>query len=202
MATVPATVPTTLEARRAAFTHLAPLMTSATDTWNTPMWLWRKIVGFYGGALDLDPCADVGETIPALHHEHTRGLDIPWGRRVYVNPPYGRVLAKWVAKAVSEPLAPVGAPDGLWELIGLVPGRPDNRWWRTLYAPHISICLLYGRLHFSESTTGAPFPSALFYRGLDPERHRAFARHFQADGMAVQPVLALLERYWRDKGMP
>lgn len=141
------------------------LLSSASAEWYTPPDLAREIAAFLGG-IDLDPCAEEARAIPARRHETARGLEISWTGRVYVNPPYGREIGRWVEKALTEPVE---------ELILLVPARTDTRWFQALW-PH-AICFLRGRLHFSGSAVGAPFPSALIYRGRRPAAFRSAFAH-------------------------
>lgn len=154
------------------------LLTSATPEWYTPADLAAAIAAFLGG-IDLDPCADPAHRIPAARHfdgVNADGLREPWGAtaRVFVNPPYGRAIGPWIEKALSEPLA---------ELVLLVPARTDTTWFQPLWRHHV--CFLRGRLRFSGHASGAPFPSALCYRGT---RGVAFAAAFAHLGVTVRSI--------------
>ena len=100
------------------------------------------------------------------------GLLQDWSGRVFLNPPYGRELPKWIEKAVSEVEA------GNCELVvALIPSRTDTKMWQKFIlreadfrgglctiAGHDSLQLvrfLPGRLHFSGQKDPAPFPSAV-----------------------------------------
>jgi len=114
------------------------------------------------GEIDLDPCSNskTEPNIPA-HHYYTiadNGLLQDWFGRVYMNPPYGREIAKWVRRLVSE-----YDNGNVREAIALVPARTDTAWFRLLRDG--TICFIDGRLHFSNSKDGAPFPSAAIYLG-------------------------------------
>lgn len=164
------------------------LQTSASDRWFTPPDLLADIRAFYGGGDYYDPCPArlPGERIDS-------GLWQSWaGQRVYCNPPYGRVIGKWVTRAVTQPVA---------ELILLVPARTDAAWFQPLW--DYPILFLRGRLRFSGSASGAPFPSALVYRG---ERVPDFVRHFGHRGAIVQrcptpPAAAALEGTRSQQGL-
>jgi hypothetical protein len=82
------------------------------------------------------------------------GLSVPWRGQVFVNPPYGRALKLWVRKCAGE--AAAGAV-----VIGLVPARPDTRWWHDHIAGHADVFMLRGRLQFDDGGQSAPFPSAV-----------------------------------------
>jgi hypothetical protein len=75
-----------------------------------------------------------------------------------MNPPYGRTIARWMAKAVES--AAAGAT-----VVCLVPARTDTAWWHD-YAVKGEIRFLRGRLKFGGAQHSAPFPSAVvIFRG-------------------------------------
>lgn len=161
----------------------AGLMSSATPEWYTPSDLVEQIRAFLG-VIDLDPCADPQRRIPAMTHYQRGGLDLPWDvsfrtgypsdTTAFMNPPYGRTIGLWVAKALREPVG---------EVVMLLPARTDTRWFQPILA-ETSVCFLKGRLHFSNAKNSAPFPSALAYRG---HRHYAFADAFGRRGAITTP---------------
>lgn len=69
----------------------------------------------------------------------------------------------------------------------LVPARTDTRWWRDLCREigAVRVCFIRGRVRFGTAQTGAPFPSALVYRG---SRRDEFAR-------AARKLGIVFERY-------
>jgi hypothetical protein len=145
--------------------------TSKSDRWFTPPDLERDIRAFLGGDY-FDPCPPraEGEAI-------TSGLWQRWTGRVFVNPPYGKVLGTWVVKAMTEEVD---------ELIMLVPARTETRWFVPCFQH--TVCFLSGRLKFYSAErqsrpAGAPFPSALIYRG---PRSAEFARAFEHRGHVVR----------------
>lgn len=71
---------------------------SQTDNWATPPGFAERY-----GPFDLDPAADASNArAPAFYTREQDGLAQPWHGRVWLNPPYGREIGKWVAKAVAE----------------------------------------------------------------------------------------------------
>ena len=114
------------------------------------------------GRFDLDPCSPSSDrrTAPVkarMHFSTTDdGLALPWRGKVFVNPPYGRQLASWVAKCRAEVEA--GRAD---LVICVVPARTDTKWWHADIAGRADIGLLKGRLAFGDGTQPAPFASAL-----------------------------------------
>lgn len=64
--------------------------------WLTPPDLVEKL-----GEFDLDPCTPLNP--PFVHAKHNynishNGLSKEWFGRVYMNPPYGRGMEKWIEK--------------------------------------------------------------------------------------------------------
>jgi hypothetical protein len=139
---------------------------SKSSEWYTPPDLVRSIVDFMDG-IDLDPCADPGHSVPALRHftQEDNGLAFPWRGDVYMNPPYGRNIGQWVAKALTEQVN---------EIVMLLPASTDTQWFQPLF-DNCSLCFIAGRLHFSGCKDAAYFPSVLAYRGY---RHSYFSKHF------------------------
>lgn len=78
-----------------------------------------------------------------------------YGFRV-VTVPYSRAIGRTLANLY---------PSETDATVYLVPARFDTRWWRELVRPEHRQCLVHGRVRFAGHRHGAPFPSALIYRG-------------------------------------
>jgi hypothetical protein len=107
--------------------RLAPaLMSSRSPEWYSPTQVVELVLRVLE-VIDLDPCADPGRAIPAAMHytESDDGLAHEWRGRIFMNPPYGRVIGVWMSK-----LAAAFASGHVTEAIALVPARVDTRWWR------------------------------------------------------------------------
>ena len=144
----------------------AGLMSSKTTEWETPPEIYDPLHEEFN--FELDPCASF------LNHKCNLfftadiiddGLRQPWASRaksVFMNPPYGREIGKWVAKASAE--ATKGAL-----VVCLLPARTDTSWWHNYVMPYASeIRFLRGRVKFirEDGKTGpAPFPSAVVIFG-------------------------------------
>lgn len=106
------------------------------DEWLTPPSLVKLL-----GDFDLDPCAPAQRPwdTAGLHYSvHDNGLAMPWFGRVWLNPPYGRQMAEWVARLADH-------GDG----IALVFARTDTEAFHEIVWPKASALLfLRGRLHF------------------------------------------------------
>ena len=84
------------------------------------------------------------------------GLSKSWkGERVYMNPPYGTEISKWVKKAKEE------TEQGECLVVGLLPSRTDTAWWHDYVEGHADVLFLRGRLKFGDGKNSAPFPSAI-----------------------------------------
>lgn len=140
-------------------------VSSAWDSWSTPQQVLDCLYKVLGGGFDLDPCS------PGRRRTHVRartlltedddGLANEWrGAAIYMNPPYGRDIGRWTAKARSEVAA---GRSGF--VIGLVPSRTDTRWWHDDIAGRADVWLIKGRLAFGDGVQPAPFPSALVLWG-------------------------------------
>lgn len=143
------------DARAGDARRLAVHFSSVTAEWTTPPAVLTRVVQCLG-AIDLDPCADTQRTVPAVRH-FTRaesGLHQAWVGRVYMNPPYGRPIAAWIAKLLDEV-----ALGHVTAAIALVPARTDTAWFRRFDG--WPVAFWHGRLRFGQAPHAAPFPSAL-----------------------------------------
>lgn len=125
-----------------------------TDEWSTPRDLFAALNQEFG--FTLDPCSTHENATCTKHFTRTEnGLLQSWKDEVvFMNPPYGREIEEWMAKAHSS------ASHENATVVCLVPARSDTSWWHR-YAMKHEIRLLRGRLKFGESKNSAPFPSAI-----------------------------------------
>jgi phage N-6-adenine-methyltransferase len=150
----------------------AAATSSVHHGWHTPPALLDALYPVVGGLFDLDPCSPVRRGSGAPVRALTRftaeddALARPWrAGTVFMNPPYGRELGYWVAKAKQECLS---GRAGL--VLGLVPARTDTRWWHDSIAEVADVWMLKGRLAFGDGAVPAPFPSAIVVWGADDEQ--------------------------------
>ena len=156
-------------------------LSSAWDAWASPQEILDTLYAVLGSPIDLDPCSPGRSrcrVLAAVHYtEDDNGLLLPWAGLVYMNPPYGRSIGSWTAKAYAE------VRDGRASVvIGLLPARTDTLWWHRDVAGRAHVCLLRGRLAFGDGSRAAPFPSALVAWGADHglrvRMTEAFASHW------------------------
>ena len=108
---------------------------------------------------DDDPCP-FDDNIYALYPDD--GLARAWGNSVFLNPPYGKEITKWMARAYDE--AKAGKT-----VVCLVASRTDTRWWHDYVMKADEIRFCRGRLKFDNSPHNAPFPSAIIiFKGSRP----------------------------------
>ena len=153
----------------AFYTHAGN--SSTHQAWETPAELLQALSLVFKH-FDLDPCAErksrshVRARVNFTHEDD--GLTLPWHGVVFVNPPYGRTLGLWVAKARQE------VEEGRARtVVALLPARPDTAYWHEHVAGRAVVYFLRGRLRFSDGEQAAPFPSALVVYGATPEIIRA-----------------------------
>lgn len=125
---------------------------SRTDDWATPQPFFDALNDEFN--LLWDVCAShTNSKLPFYWTRDEDGLQCSWlGKRIWMNPPYGREIGKWVAKA---------ATGGAELCVCLLPARTDTRWFHQhiLGNPRAEVRFVKGRLKFGGATTSAPFPS-------------------------------------------
>ncbi len=130
------------------------LFSSGSGEWETPQKLFDKLNSKFGFTLDV--CAtEKNAKCQRFFTLEDNGLARPWvGERCWMNPPYGRDIADWVAKAKVEAI--MGTL-----VVGLLPARTDTRWWHTYVQGSADVRFIEGRLKFGNAKNSAPFPSAI-----------------------------------------
>lgn len=128
---------------------------SKSNEWATPQKLFDELNEEFN--FTLDPCA-TDENAKCNKHFTIEddGLSKDWSKDVvFMNPPYGREIKKWIKKAYEESLN--GAT-----VVCLVPARTDTTYWHDfIFDKADDIRFLRGRLKFGNSKNSAPFPSAI-----------------------------------------
>ena len=161
---------------------------SVHQAWTTPLAVLERLYTVVGGAFGLDPCSPVRRGPKASVKARLRyveaddALSLPWkAATVFANPPYGRQLRLWVAKAHLEAVSRRAGT-----VFGLLPARPDTGWWHEHVAGQADVWLLRGRLSFGAGANAAPFPSAIVVWGAQPEHVERMAVAFR-DAWHVPP---------------
>jgi len=125
------------------------LYTSNKDDWETPQELFDELNKEFN--FTLDPCCNKDNAkCDKFYTKEDDGLSKDWsGEMVFMNPPYGREIVKWVEKASK------------YNVVALLPSRTDTRWFHDYIYNKAEIRFIKGRLKFSDSKNSAPFPSMI-----------------------------------------
>ena len=146
------------------------MFSSTSSEWQTPHAFYDKLDATF--SFDLDPCATpLTAKCEKYFTPEENGLLQDWsGHRVFMNPPYGRGVDKWLKKAFEESATPHTT------VVCLIPARTDTKYWHNYCMKADEIYFVKGRLKFVQQqvtdtaiTTccnAAPFPSAVVvFRG-------------------------------------
>jgi len=140
------------------------MRTSISDSWTTPRDFYERLNSEFNFTLDA-AALQSSNLVPGNwygpdHPEQLRrdALSRDWasdskGGAVWLNPPYGRAIKAFMAKAHSE----IG---GGIIVVALVPARTDTQWWWDSCIMH-EVRFIKGRLKFGGQKNSAPFPSAV-----------------------------------------
>lgn len=131
------------------------LFSSASNEWPTPLDFFEILDDEF--SFSLDPCCTHESAKTSRHFtEEDDGLSQDWeGSVVFMNPPYGRQIGKWIEKAFLE-----GKKEKT-VVVCLIPSRTDTRYWHEFVMRAKEIRLVRGRLKFGDGKGSAPFPSAV-----------------------------------------
>ena len=138
---------------------IAPaIYSSERTTWRTPMNLFAQLDQEFGFTLDAAASRD-NALCQRFITEEQDALTCDWhelakGGAVWLNPPYGRGVGKWVRKAWLE------SAKGT-VVVMLIPARTDTAYFREWAMQAAEIRLIAGRLRFQGADNPAPVPSAL-----------------------------------------
>jgi len=140
------------------------LFSSTKEEWETPPEFFKELDSKFW--FTLDPCATKKNAkCDRFFTKEVDGLRQDWSsERVFMNPPYGRTIGKWMEKAWESVCA--GAT-----VVCLVPARTSERWWHAwVEGKATEIRFVKGRLRFVGAKHTAPFPSVVIvYRpGAEP----------------------------------
>lgn len=102
----------------------------------------------------LDPCSTDENAKCEKHFTMEQdGLAQDWtGETVFCNPPYGRVIARWIKKCYDH------YQNG-GTAVMLIPARTDTNAFHDWIYGTAEIRFIRGRLHFNGLKINAPFPS-------------------------------------------
>lgn len=127
---------------------------AARRDWETPWPLFARYDVEFGFTLDA-AASHTNAKCARYFTPEIDGLVQDWGREiVWLNPPYGREIRKWMAKAHDA--ATRGAT-----VVCLIPSRTDSGWWHDHVEMASERRFLRGRIKFVGAKYNAPFPCAI-----------------------------------------
>ena len=131
------------------------MFSSKSNEWATPQPFFNKLDQKFN--FTLDPCATkTTAKCKKFYTSKEDGLSKSWqGETVFVNPPYGRGIDKWIEKGYNTSM------DGKAKVVMLIPARTDTKYWHNYVMRASEVYFVKGRLKFGDSTNSAPFPSAI-----------------------------------------
>ena len=131
---------------------------SKTNEWDTPQAFYDILDRMFN--FTLDPCAtEQSKKCEKYFTVQDDGLSKSWANEtVFMNPPYGRQISKWIKKAYDESI------NNSATVVCLIPSRTDTRYWHDYVMKSSELYFIKGRLKFGNSQSkpnSAPFPSAV-----------------------------------------
>jgi len=133
------------------------LYASDKTDWGTPQAFFDRLNAEFH--FDLDAAASAENTkCRCFYTKEQNGLLHDWGtwpQSAWCNPPYGRSIGDWIAKAHRE-----ARINGVTVVV-LIPSRTDTAYWHDYVMRAAEVRFVRGRLKFEGAPNQAPFPSAV-----------------------------------------
>lgn len=130
------------------------IFSSRTEEWATPQYVFDELNAEFNFTLDV--CAtEENKKCERYFDKAANGLKQDWSpHRCFMNPPYGKDIHLWMAKAYQE--SKRGAL-----VVCLVHARTDTKWWHEYAMKASEVRFVKGRLKFGDGSQSAPFPSCV-----------------------------------------
>lgn len=149
---------------------------TSRDDWGTP-WELFDMVDSREGPFTLDAAAEKGNSkIPEnFITKEMDALNMEWDdprvykggeQIVWLNPPYGKIVKRFMEKAREQALKPH------IKVVCLVAARPGSSWWYENVWWADEIWFLMGRVKFIGAKQGAMFDSAIVIFGKEQARQK------------------------------
>lgn len=123
------------------------LFASKSVEWGTPIDLFQQMNREF--MFSMDACASAGNAkCPVFLDREEDALSTDWstkvgpGQSVWMNPPWGRDIGKFLQRAVEE------STSAKCICVALVPAATDTQWWRNWVWMSSEVRLIVGRLRF------------------------------------------------------
>lgn len=121
------------------------------DLWATPQYLFDKLHREFQFTLDVCALPENAKCANFFTPEQD-GLLQRWEGRVWMNPPYGRGIEKWLEKASHQ------ADYTHCEcVVALIPNRSNAPWWHEYVMKAAEIRFVRKKVPFTGRVKGVPF---------------------------------------------
>lgn len=135
--------------------------TTGKYEWETPQYLFDELNKEFQFTCDVCATPDKTKVPNKFYSPSDDGLTQKWSGTCWMNPPYGREISRWIAKAKQE--RETGTTT-----VCLLPSRTDNAWWHQHVMEADEIRFLRGRLKFVGAENSAKFASVVVvFRGKE-----------------------------------
>tara|TARA_Y100000034_G_C6882823_1_gene404810 strand:- start:1252 stop:1752 length:501 start_codon:yes stop_codon:yes gene_type:complete len=141
------------------------LFSSKKQDWGTPWDFFAKVNEEFNFVLDA-AASEENHKCPLFLTENSLGVswwEVSRGGAVWLNPPYGREVGRWIEKAYLESTCGCA-------VVCLTFARTDTKWWHDWAMRAAEIRLVKGRIKFQGAENSAPAPSCLLV--FDETRRR------------------------------
>jgi DNA N-6-adenine-methyltransferase (Dam) len=120
-----------------------------TDDWITPKFLLNRLTNDGQKMFDLDPCACMTQPWPCATKSYTKsddGLLRVWIGEVWLNPPYGKLAARWLKRLAEH-------GNG----VALIFARTDTKmFFEHIWFKASALLFIKGRMTFNRGDGSAP----------------------------------------------
>lgn len=123
---------------------------SSSNEWETPDEVFIPLNREFNFTLDAAATEYNAKVKPFISKE-SDAFAQRWSGVVWLNPPYGRGLDKWMKKANDERCLGVTT-------VALIPARTNTRWFHRIVLPNAEVRFVEGRPKFGDANEGLPWP--------------------------------------------
>lgn len=152
--------------------------------WYTPKYILERINWVFDGQIGCDPATakDNPTNAKVFYTNRSNGLTKIWHNSVFLNPPYGKVIHKWLRKLHLE--AGHGTP--ILALLPMGSRFSTSYWQRDVLNDYLScICFIGHRVKFLKRGVVSKaniYDSAIYGYNIDPVK---FGRAFKSLGKCL-----------------
>lgn len=158
--------------------------TGLSVEWYTPDWLYTILDNEF--RFTLDPCC-ISPDVSKCERYYTvdqNGLSRSWNNeRVFINPPYGREMLRWIEKAYRSDAE---------VCVMLLPSYTGSRWFHDLVlGKAVEVRFISGRVRFGGVNTPMFDSLIVVYGGVDSFDTKVSSFEVRSSGRSVVDVSEL-----------